>query len=243
MSLASVSSLSDVVSEIYSAQDRDALNRCVSAGLKRFGFDDFHITINMKDRYDFLMPCMTSYKNHVMNDYDELGFIHFCPLATESLVADGVFCYTNKRRPRDRREGELLEFCCSIDLVGGISIPLPGTSRHGSIAILSSRTTRVYSQNDVDCASIIVKTAVLKAEALGLAAGDAQARLVDAGLSARQAEILNWVTLGKSNGDIATITSLPKRTVEYHIKEIFRKLNVSSRAQAAALVSSGALKA
>ena len=48
----------------------------------------------------------------------------------------------------------------------------------------------------------------------------------------RELEILNWISLGKRNEDIAQILSISKHTVSNHIKSIFKKLDVTSRAQA-----------
>lgn len=59
-------------------------------------------------------------------------------------------------------------------------------------------------------------------------------------LTTVQAEIMNWVAAGKSNGDIATIMSMTRRTCTYHLSEVYRKLGVSSRAQATAALKSGA---
>lgn len=57
-------------------------------------------------------------------------------------------------------------------------------------------------------------------------------------LSSRQMEILGWIAQGKSNADIAIIVGSAKRTVDYHVSEILRKLEVASKAQAAAIYSS-----
>ncbi|WP_277396979.1 response regulator transcription factor [Paraburkholderia sp. Ac-20342] len=55
----------------------------------------------------------------------------------------------------------------------------------------------------------------------------------DAGLSRRESEILRLVAEGLSNRDIAERLFLSRLTVESHIKQIYRKLAVSSRTQAA----------
>jgi len=60
-------------------------------------------------------------------------------------------------------------------------------------------------------------------------------------LSDAQKEILKWAAAGKSNGDIATILGMSRRGCEYHLSEIYRKLGVSSRAQAVAALSRGRL--
>ncbi len=51
-------------------------------------------------------------------------------------------------------------------------------------------------------------------------------------LSEREAEILNLVSRGCSNREIAEMTSLSRFTVESHIKKVYRKLAVGSRTAA-----------
>jgi DNA-binding NarL/FixJ family response regulator len=51
-------------------------------------------------------------------------------------------------------------------------------------------------------------------------------------LSNREAEILNLVSRGCSNREIAEMTSLSRFTVESHIKKVYRKLSVGSRTAA-----------
>ncbi len=51
-------------------------------------------------------------------------------------------------------------------------------------------------------------------------------------LSAKEIEILRWVQEGKTNDEIAVILGKSKWTAKYHVKHIFRKLNVTNRASA-----------
>jgi len=51
-------------------------------------------------------------------------------------------------------------------------------------------------------------------------------------LSVREREILHWVTVGKTNPEIGCILGISEFTVKNHMKRIFRKINVSNRAQA-----------
>lgn len=48
-------------------------------------------------------------------------------------------------------------------------------------------------------------------------------------LSARERECLSWVAAGKSSWDISRILSIAESTVDFHIKNTMRKLNVHSR--------------
>jgi DNA-binding CsgD family transcriptional regulator len=65
-------------------------------------------------------------------------------------------------------------------------------------------------------------------------AGINPARLAQLGLSLREAEVLAWVTRGKTNSEIASIVDLSSRTVQKHLEHIFQKLGVETRTAAAA---------
>jgi DNA-binding CsgD family transcriptional regulator len=52
------------------------------------------------------------------------------------------------------------------------------------------------------------------------------------GLARREAEILAWVALGKSDADIATILAIARRTVSHTLERVYRKLGVESRTAA-----------
>ncbi|GAB1260223.1 response regulator [Aurantivibrio plasticivorans] len=52
-------------------------------------------------------------------------------------------------------------------------------------------------------------------------------------ITGREAEVLLWVARGKANREIATILSMSPRTVNKHLEQLFRKLNVENRTGAA----------
>ena len=52
-------------------------------------------------------------------------------------------------------------------------------------------------------------------------------------LTLREAEVLYWLTLGKTNRDISTILNLSPRTVNKHLEQIFQKMGVDNRTSAA----------
>ncbi len=60
-------------------------------------------------------------------------------------------------------------------------------------------------------------------------------------LTARERQILNWMREGKSTNDMSSILGLSQDTVKYHLKKIYLKLNVCSRAQAIAVAMSNNL--
>jgi DNA-binding NarL/FixJ family response regulator len=64
---------------------------------------------------------------------------------------------------------------------------------------------------------------------------DDQGRVVAVSLTAREKEILAWIRDGKSTGEISSVLDISQDTVKYHVKNIFHKLNATSRTQAIAI--------
>jgi DNA-binding NarL/FixJ family response regulator len=62
------------------------------------------------------------------------------------------------------------------------------------------------------------------------------------GLTAREGEVLSWLSKGKSNRDIADILGLSPRTVDKHLEQIYAKLGVENRTAAAAIAVKAARK-
>jgi DNA-binding CsgD family transcriptional regulator len=59
------------------------------------------------------------------------------------------------------------------------------------------------------------------------------AALESFGLSRREAEVLKWVSYGKTNVEIGMITAISPRTVQKHLEHIYQKLGVETRTGAA----------
>lgn len=51
-------------------------------------------------------------------------------------------------------------------------------------------------------------------------------------LSPRQLEVLRWMAQGKTGWEVAVIMDCSEATVNYHLKQVFRKLNVTNKVQA-----------
>ena len=65
-------------------------------------------------------------------------------------------------------------------------------------------------------------------------AQDDTSLLLQLGVTSREAEVLLWLSRGKSNREIGEILGISPRTVNKHLEQIFVKLGVENRASAAA---------
>jgi DNA-binding CsgD family transcriptional regulator len=57
--------------------------------------------------------------------------------------------------------------------------------------------------------------------------------LKSSGLTPREAEVVSWLTEGRTNREIGTILGISARTVQVHLNRIYRKLGVETRTAAA----------
>jgi DNA-binding CsgD family transcriptional regulator len=60
-----------------------------------------------------------------------------------------------------------------------------------------------------------------------------KSRLVSAGLTLREAEVLLWVMRGKANSEIAVILGSKTKTIGKHLEHVYEKLGVENRTAAA----------
>ena len=117
-------------------------------------------------------------------------------------------------------------------LAGQSSISAPMTAKVASAFRLAA------PEADAVAASAAVGTEAAAAEAGGTAGHDdsGAARVLRA-LSARERETLELIARGDSNKVIARSLGIAEATVKIHVQHILRKLGLSSRVQAAALLS------
>ena len=132
------------------------------------------------------------------------GRIHFATRLAQTLLV---------RHFADTGNGRLPASLCPLLTGLATAAPLPAGLE---VRLLRSATT--------------VEMGVLE-----MTARDASqpARLLALGLTPREAEVLFWLSEGKSNPEIATILGSARRTVEKHVERILEKLGVEHRSAAA----------
>jgi DNA-binding CsgD family transcriptional regulator len=126
---------------------------------------------------------------------------------------------------------------------GGVVEPAPesvaepyGLERAGDVESLRASLAELQRIGARPAATIVARR-LRESGATGLPRGPRQATQQNpSGLTSREAEVLELVAQGFSDADIASRLFLSKRTVHHHVSAILRKLNVSTRAQAAAQI-------
>jgi DNA-binding response OmpR family regulator/DNA-binding CsgD family transcriptional regulator len=67
------------------------------------------------------------------------------------------------------------------------------------------------------------------------ASNDTQALVTQFAVTSREADVLLWISKGKTNREIGQILDMSPRTVNKHLEQVFKKLNVENRTSAAAI--------
>lgn len=118
----------------------------------------------------------------------------------------------------------------------GIGCLSPGcslqVSKRARMIMLLSHPDKAYDQNDQLALSGM--TALLSACMSRLLPNMAEAE--PSKLTKKELEIMSWVMYGKTSFEIGKIMEITERTVKFHLGNIYTKLGVCNRAQAAAAI-------
>jgi len=223
---------------INKSKNREDLFAAVDKICRGLGFDVFLLSCNKPSRLALVLDStFTTISTSFLQDYERLDWSDSdLNINRATSTSAGFFWDSALDRDDDQRIQSFIDYLYANDLSTGLMIPL--TSRAGNFSVFSliSHANQEFGQCTVHAAQIIGNAAMSKMELLGLTDGISsdEAHAVRS-LNHLQIEILNWIAEGKSNQQIGTIMNLNERMVRYHVSEIYRKLGIVSRAQAAVI--------
>ncbi len=233
--------LAEAVESIHLASDAALLRSAMAESFSLLGYDYFVMGIEARSRDELgNAPTLTNLPDHVMKHYVAESLAECSPTLAYTWTSDEPYQWSGGNYRTFYGcvfERRYTDYYRSIPVLSGIAMALSRASGRVSAIAVSSSADIEHAPDAPRRIAAIAKVAMMKAALLGISRDDSQAALLDADLSSRQVEILQWAARGKSNTDIAVITGQSKRAVDYHVSEILRKLKVSSRAQAVALTA------
>jgi len=132
------------------------------------------------------------------------------------------------------RERVLAAFERGLESVGRLALAV---TREGEVVHGSERARAALAASPADARRVLrgrtpgdLDVVLLDAQDGGLTVE----RLQTLGLSAREAEALRWIALGRTGPDAARAMGVAPRTVAKHLQSVYAKLGVTSRSEAAA---------
>ena len=128
-----------------------------------------------------------------------------------------------------RTDGKALSDARELNIQAYLIKPFSVTQLKSTIAIALTQ----YGRHKDDRKKILQLSKALESKD-GTTDADALTpeRLIEIGLTPREAEVMHWVAQGKQNSEIATILSSSPRTVAKHVEHVFMKFKVESRVAA-----------
>lgn len=224
------------IAAVAVAEDRSQLLKALREAVRTLGFDSYNLSYNKTDVREFMTaPTLSTWSQAELDSYHRGDWPNRDPLLARAAQPGIREVWTPADWAVSRHTWEYADYVAGLGIRGGATVSITG--RVGTVgAITALSMTSPLSRKVASQLYAISQAAALKATTLGIECLDIPA--VASGmrnLTGRQREILDWAKKGKSNRDIAVIIGCSKRAVDYHMSEILRKLDVSSRAQAVIL--------
>lgn len=132
-----------------------------------------------------------------------------------------------------QRQQEFYEQASSYGLRSGVTLPVHGRAgEFGMLSFVTGQGVRPGQEAPLDTlASLtLIRDYALESSRKFSAAKGAQAPAVK--LTERELECLKWVAAGKSSWEVSRILGRSEATVNFHLANIMRKFDVSTRQQA-----------
>ncbi|MER9151849.1 LuxR family transcriptional regulator [Mesorhizobium opportunistum] len=174
---------------------------------------------------------MLNYSDKWQERYFEMGYERIDPIIKRGRKREGAFRWSDVYNDATTTEDErrVLDEAATFGLKSGISVPLHGPD--GSFAIVSFARPwdREFKNRTIAYLQLAAFHFHFKVANFGNSgcAGEAIR------LSTREKECIIWTARGKSSWEIGKILGISINTVNFHMKNLMRKLDTSSRTVAA----------
>ena len=231
--------LAEAISRICAAETAQQLKTVLQSSVEDFGFASFNLSFQKKTKQQFMSsPTLTSWSSKDLETYLDDRWAERDPLLDYAATQYAPIAWRADDWLAKNEHAEYGDYVRSVGIISGITAPLDSRENNISAITVLSVTDTPITDDDVYAIQILGRVSIVRAAVLGMPDSDILGVSNDfPALSARQTEILEWAALGKSNGDIAVIIGQSKRSVDYHIAEILKKLGTSTKAHAIAMYS------
>ena len=218
------------------ATTNEELTRIFREALLSIGYDQVtyniitdHISHGLRSNYGILKECPDDWFEH----YFESGYQYIDPRVKFSKIYRNAFMlnFMEDHIDLSREEKKILYELDEMSLHDGICIPIFGDIGEMS-AVTISRGYRDVEPNGNTLSLIQAFVNQFHLCYLALNRETHPSIGCKVHLTPRETEILQWCACGKSNWDISAILGITENGVEYHLKNIYRKMGVSNRVSA-----------
>ncbi|MFN3232137.1 MAG: autoinducer binding domain-containing protein [Alphaproteobacteria bacterium] len=222
----------DYIEASNKAESKEELLQLFKRAIGDFGFDlvMYNSTRAFEaEEADNSSLILTNYPTDWLTMYGTKEFETIDPVLRYGTVASRPFSWDglSERLPLSKRQMDFMGAGKEAGLYDGVGIPLHGPRGEVSgIGLASSSGGAELSQ------SLSVLNALAHQFHLNYWAFSEQPEIVEVSLTEREREVLHWCAQGKSNWAIGEILGISEHGVEFHVRNILKKLEVDSRVTA-----------
>ncbi|WP_175824458.1 helix-turn-helix transcriptional regulator [Burkholderia cepacia] len=225
--------ISPILVPFRKSQNISTLSNLLGNAAHSLGFPCYAVTrISMtrsRSRPHLSMEAICShYPNYWVQHYLQHDYGPIDPVHRVAFTASGPYRWGDITDLNDTERHVLVE-AREAGLTDGLSIPIREVGGSVLLINLSGPSPHVYAGISRQLASVVSTLFYLALDRLSPSTDpDSTVQL-----SPRQRECLSWVARGKTSWEISVILGISRHTVEYHIAEAMKILNVNSRIAAA----------
>lgn len=221
----------EAIETIQRAPTSDGLAEAFSRSLANFGYEYFCIVSKpMAEKQKFGEKLLLKrWPQPWYQQYAETSLHFHDPVSTYSRKQIQSFPWSVVEVPRDDRLAKDVMSISSHDykMVQGFCVPIK--SLHGHQATISIAGRDVDQQSEANSAIDIISIFAFN-RMLNIQSEIDKPKI----LTPRESEVIKWAAVGKTAWDISVILNIAKDTVNKTARSAMRKLNVHTRAHAAA---------
>ncbi|MES0039823.1 LuxR family transcriptional regulator [Mesorhizobium sp. M0046] len=170
---------------------------------------------------------MLNYPDEWQQRYFEMGYDRIDPIIKTSRKRANAFrwseVYNDARTTEEERR--VFDEAATCGLRSGISVPLHGSDASFAIMSFAKLGGREFQNRTITYLQLAALHFHLKVAKFADPIGFEEAP----GLSSREKECILWTARGKSSREIGIILGITVNTVNFHIKNVLRKMDTSSR--------------
>lgn len=222
-----------LVEDVWAARTRSDIMDILARATQLFGYDGF-LFAPLRGVNETLCQSETynNWPEEWRSEYTEQGFGALDPHLRLLRLAKRPY-FWDRHLIDCPNYAYLASRSAAYGLSSGVMVPARVNQDH--MASLSFHSGRIDANEDPR--PILALQLLAEALAHKCPPRDVQIAKCQAtqALSHVQTDILKWIHMGKTNWEISVITAMSYRTINYHVSEILRKLDVTNRLQAAAV--------
>jgi DNA-binding CsgD family transcriptional regulator len=225
----------DYVEKSNAARTVDELFAVFLAAVKRHGLDRALFCIATEHRDIAQKPgaaVICNYPGDWMKYYFEQGFDKIDPVMIYGLTQQGSYTWGDipERMKLKKKQKECLDLGAEAGLNNGICTPLRGPNNQlAGISLASTEKIDAFD-GKIDLITAYSNHFYTAWKRMHLKTADGGVvQEPNVSLTPVQKEILTWAAKGKTDSDISAIMNVSGHTVDWHMRNIFRKLDARGR--------------